>query len=729
MTSIYIKYPDKTLEKIKFENVLEELYYKLGVIDDSKYSMDELKDIKKLLSKSDNFIPLFDIYSKNFYLINSDNVYNRVINFHYRLPSEKIVIKLKNTLEEIDDKSLDHYKEKLQKNINFIDNFDMNILEKNYYRLFYLSQPSNFEITSCQKPSFIPFIAQKPYYTKSELINLGLNMGIDLDDDIENICKQVSNNDITANTILNHQIYIKNTAKSYIQLYTLLGSYYWNFYIRNECIRDIYVEKQIKILYNIIKDAPKLDKDYWVYRFVDNDEYLNHLKVNDIFDEQSFISTTRNPFYDTKNNTFGFILIKILLPKAKKGVGLCIESYSLFPNEEEILLNPSKLKLKAIENNFKYYHPNKNAAKKIKKMYIFEYISSLPLSSSEHYQTNDEKIPTISWLDAVISGDDFASKVYYFYRSVLPLFNNKRYFYSKIGNMKYLFQAFYLDDNPIYEKYFFLQNKNNFKQRDQIYFILQDEKTGEIYLIIELRDTISVNYIHKFIGAKNIFTDEELIKFLSSVAHYFGISEVMIHNVHQSYKSISEKMLLNYDSNVFKQSNPDNHLISLYSGDFKYYDKDLIDMIENKKKRFFGLAGITYTVKNHQIKRFSKIDAIKLFDNVEKSPLYNIVLKKNKQSNINILDFYIYIHYNYFYLIPELNKLIVKFDKDIFNDVENSPWINSYVILNSEEYLYENKLITHIKIFSSNIYQDYLTKLGAEHKNMSFNKYRLGLAH
>ena len=59
----------------------------------------------------------------------------------------------------------------------------------------------------------------------------------------------------------------------------------------------------------------------------------------------------------------------------------------------------------------------------------------------------------------------------------------------------YLFQAFYLDDNPIYEKYFFLQKKNDFKQREQIYFVLQDKDTGEIQMLIELRDIISVNYI------------------------------------------------------------------------------------------------------------------------------------------------------------------------------------------------------------------------------------------
>ena len=74
-----------------------------------------------------------------------------------------------------------------------------------------------------------------------------------------------------------------------------------------------------------------------------------------------------------------------------------MESYSNYPNEEEVLLPPSKLKLLEINTDFSYYHWNKLAEKKIVKKYIFEYIS--PLSYDINYYIKDyiktipEKIP------------------------------------------------------------------------------------------------------------------------------------------------------------------------------------------------------------------------------------------------------------------------------------------------------------------------------------------------
>lgn len=732
----HIKLPDGSLKTVDDITILNELYYNLGILDTKKYSKNELIEKKKEISRLDNSIPLFDIYSKNIYLINSSNVYSRIIFHHYRLPNKKILNMLKSTLETLlKSEKKDFYLEKLQKNINFILNYDLPILEQTYFKVFYLSQPITSDLTSCIKPSFIPFITTKPYYTKSELINLALNMDLKIDSktiESDDVCSLISSNEISAREILTHQIYIKeNIAKAYIQLYSLLGSYYWNYYIRNKCFKDEFVEKQIDNLYSIISKAPEFEKDYWLYRFISNDDYLSHLIPGDLFEEKSFISTTRNPFYDPKNNLFGFILIKIKIPKKKEGVGLCIESYSMFGGEEEVLLNPSVLKLVSIKDNYHYYHPNVNASKRIKKLYIFEYVESittLPSLIAKSYEINPNPIPKIDWLNTVLDGDDFASKVYYFYRVMLPIYNNKRYFYSDIGNKTYLFQAFYLDDNPVYEKYFFLQKKDAVKE--EIYFVLQNEDTGEINLFIELRDVISVNYINKFLGSKQILLDEDIIKFISSMGHFFGIDQIIIHNNYESYNIIASNLLKDYKDNILSEDNPDNHIVSLYSGDFKYYNADLINFIEKKLLKYKGIAGISYNLKKHHIDFLSKTNAIDLFNYVEKTPLFNILNKLIKASlnkSYKLIDFYLYIHYNFFYLLNELDQLIAFYNNDIFITSDSNPWLNSYFILNSEEYLYEKQLIPSMKTFKTNIYQDYLQKLSIENKNITFNKYRLGL--
>jgi len=747
----HIKLPNGTKKSVDEEIVLHELYYNLAILDSSKYKENDFHHAKIQLSQIDNSIPLFDIFSKNLYLIQSSNVYSRVIFHHYRLPNEKIVKILTYTLKKISESnklSNSAYTEKLKKNINFISNYDLDTLAQTYYKVFYLSQPMTSDLTTCIKPSFIPFITTKPYYTKSELINLGLNMEIKIDlktIELDSICQIISANEITSKEILEHQIYIKeNIAKAYVQLYSLLGSYYWNYYIRNECLKDQFVEKQIDNLHAIILKAPAFDKDYWLYRFVSYDDYLSHLIPGDKYEEKSFISTTRNPFYDPKNNLFGFILIKIKIPKEVEGIGLCIESYSLFQSEEEVLLNPGVLKLISIKENYHYYHPNPNASKRIKKLYTFEYIKPIkspPSTVATEYKLNLEPIPKINWLEVPkADGDDFASKVYYFYRIVLPIYNNKRYFYSDIGSQTYLFQAFYLDDNPVYEKYFFLQNKST-QKKDEIYFVLQNENTGEIVLFIELRDTISVNYISRFLGSKNIFNDEDLIKFISSMAHYFSIDSVIIHNTYSSYDKISSNLLKIYDENIIDDSNPDNHTISLFSGDFKYWNVDLINFIEKKTSRYKSIPGVEFNLRKHHIQFMDMIDAQDIFTSTEKTPLFSILnkLDKNKvdssgtsgkqtsKSKTKLTDFYLHIHYNYFYLLDELNQLIAFYNNDIFITVDSNPWLNSYFILNSEEYLYNKGLIPSIQTFKTNIFQDYLEKLAIENKNITFNKYRLGL--
>jgi len=147
------------------------------------------------------------------------------------------------------------------------------------------------------------------------------------------------------------------------------------------------------------------------------------------------------------------------------------------------------------------------------------------------------------------------------------------------------------------------------------------------------------------------------------MAKYFSIDQVIIHNTYKSYYEIASKLLIDDKStNVLSQSNPDNHLISLYSGDFKYYNVDLIDFMQQKFNKFKGIPGITYNLKKHHIQFLSKINAIDLFTSIEKTPLYNILIKLEKNqkpdSKIKLLDFYLYIHNNYFYLLNELDQLL-----------------------------------------------------------------------
>ena len=661
----YLKYPNNIIKDINENNVLDELYLKLAILpneEDLEKYVDNPKEylinIKKNISKITKYIPLFDIYTKNLYIINPENVYFRIMEYNYRLPDDSIVNYIQETINEYNKKKnrnkfINDFLETLNKNIKFLNCFDLPTLKETFYKVYYETNPQTKEITNCIRPSYLPFFKNinpniKPYFTKSELKMLGLNMKLNIDN---NICKTIRNNDIDSKILMYHLIFIKENygAKNFIQLYTLLGSYYLNNYLRNKSIKDEILELEINNIWSIINKAPKFDKEYYVYRFIDNDVYLLNLNIGDIFEEKSFISTTRNPFYDPKNNVFGYVLIKIKIPSNIEGIGLCVESYSLFPQEQEILLAPGILKLIGIDNDFEYYHTNNLASKQIKKKYEFEYIKPLDkLRLFDNYLISDITIPYVNFFKIKLDGTNFKQKGIYFMEECIAKINNKYYFYSNIGNTKYLFQFYKLDTSIVYNRYFFLQ-KDNTKTEDEFYIIIQEKESAIIKLFIEIRDIISINYIFRSIGSEKYFDDNDLIMFISSLSKAFNINEVIIHDNYISYENIVEKNLSNIDYDDIDFNNPDTHRMNLFSGYFQFYPEELINYIYSirqntiYKPKFYNIIGIQLLLPYYRIDELVYIKSEIILTFKEKK-LLNKILKKNINKYLYILYYYIFIN-------------------------------------------------------------------------------------
>jgi hypothetical protein len=109
--------------------------------------------------------------------------------------------------------------------------------------------------------------------------------------------------------------------------------------LRNKNIFDDIIYKNITLLNKLILQSPGFTNNVIVYRFIDNDSYLKDIQIGDIYITDSFLSCSRNP----KINEFGSIVNKIRISKNMKGIGLCIEGYSMYPKEEEIILPPSTM--------------------------------------------------------------------------------------------------------------------------------------------------------------------------------------------------------------------------------------------------------------------------------------------------------------------------------------------------------------------------------------------------
>ena len=676
MSDILLKNRKLIIEKIDISNILEKLYYDLYILptlseievynnkNSTNYQLDKIIEI---ISNIETDIPLFDITTQNIYLIPANQVYYYVNEKYYRLLNDKILKLLENAYQKTDIPKL---KNRLEKNINFSKNYNYDILFNTYLRVIYTnSNQIGKNITYCRRLTYLPYLTMSPYYSRSEIINMALNLKLIKSDStyydnekLDKLCLNLISNDITSEILLKHQIYIeKNNAQHIIYYYTFYGSLYYNNYIRQDTVYDKYIDTNIKQLFALVKKSPVFDNDYYVYRFITNDDYLQHVQINGIYTENSFISTSRNPFYEPKNHVFGYILLKIKLPKKKEGIGLCLETYSFFPKEEEILLAPGKLKLISVDDDFKYYHHDIIAQQNIKKKYEFEYIESLDEIPAKKDYNSSNTIFELPENFSLISTET-NEKLMEFYRTV-PLINDMRYL--KLD--KYTFQVFYLHKVLAYYKYYFLLNNLETTDTDDIIFlVLQDPKTQEINVMIEISTVISVNYLHKFTGAETI-QDKELIKIISDISELFHINTTIIHPIYKKYVNKITK----FPTIELNEYNDEDEIMKL-SADLNTYNDDIWNyLLTGKNERFINM-NIVNKMNLFSLDRLKRLP----LDIILKKEDTDILYKLAKKGYPNIYKFLLFLHENYFYLVPVLIKKILKVTK--YNPFD----IGYYIYLN-----------------------------------------------
>jgi hypothetical protein len=236
-----------------------------------------VNEIKRLISTSDSYIPLFDAFTSNIYIVQRRNVYIRVINHDYRFPDTLIIEsvratrkkkldKIKKRPELKNDKVFMRGIRKADLMIEFLDQFDNEMLYNTYLNIFYRYAPEIGNATyTCIRKSFMPHKNHlKPYYTRDEVIKLGMNMDMihvpdkmlyaDFKDslskkDYMDMCTNIQKNDVSAEILLNHQNYIvEQNMVGLIQYYTIQGSYFMNQYMRGMTkyeYRNEYLEDNI----------------------------------------------------------------------------------------------------------------------------------------------------------------------------------------------------------------------------------------------------------------------------------------------------------------------------------------------------------------------------------------------------------------------------------------------------------------------------------------------------
>ena len=497
-----------------------ELINKIYNNDPKKRIQLKNKEDKIKLSKYNEFIPMFDIYSEKIYPIRKDNIYYRLLFCHYRFINNEVKKWIENKYKKD--------KEKYKYNIDIISNYDIETLLKTSYQTLYDSSPElGLSISICKRNSFNKFATHLiPYYSKNELIKLGLNMGvikstknIDINDQETHykICKKISKNDISSKEIISHNKYIiDNNLISIICNYSLLSSYFMNQYLRNKENKNNFLINSINKLSEKLLNTPPLKNDYYLYRFINDDYFLKNIKKGDIFTDKGFISTTRDPFYSPGlKSTFGLILVKIKIPK-NKNVGLLIENFSLFPKEEEFLLPPSsKFKLISKDEKFKYHHTNSEFEDYINKKYEFEYVGNNFNSIDDFKNNNFRSLENID-----IDGN---SKIDFINSFINQLEQNKYQINIRHQDKDFIIYYHWFNGSDIYNKFYYNENTNG------IAFTIYDENFFP-YLNIEFGDSMVVNYLNKFFYYdKKEKLDEIDIDLILRLADLFKYQEIILY--------------------------------------------------------------------------------------------------------------------------------------------------------------------------------------------------------
>lgn len=506
--------------KRKFKNsqlrLLNETELKKSKKDFKNYS-EYINNFKTMFSSDDSYLPLYDINNNFIYFIFKSNIYNYITNYKFRPVNLQLIEFLKENKKE---------NEKLLKLINF---FDLDILEKNLLKfIFYNTKEIGSDISFLMNPAFISFLNINPFLKKSSIVNTAQNLGLINNDKLSNYNSNEKIKDLynkikyiffSRKELLSHIKHITDHKMSkVINFYTMYGAFFLNNYIRNpeKNSYDDNAINQINKLTKLIKNAPKLNSSKIIFRFIKSvPNSLKKINIGEIYTESSFMSCTRKPHVDAINEQFGFILLKINLPKDFPGCCLSIESDSVFPEEKEVILAPgSKFRLDSVDDNVDFYSFNKLTDQNIKKKYELTFIGFDDISIPKYEIL---KIPEINFVRDEIIGDGLEEKITYFWDNY-GKFNRRFNLILPNGEKKLLYCNYY-NSTDTYQKFFY------YKIDDGFFFYGYNENY-EIDLFIEVGDEIIVNFPSRSLAIDN----NKNTKIISSlIAYGFKVNKINLY--------------------------------------------------------------------------------------------------------------------------------------------------------------------------------------------------------
>jgi hypothetical protein len=446
------------------------------------------------------------------------------------------------------------------------------------------------------------------------------------------ICKLVSKNDISYETIINHmKAIIDNNCIGWVNYYSTTGSYIFNQILRsNKYMNNFLLEGLNKITDTMNK--VELPQDYYFYRFVWDDNFIKDLKIGDYFIDKGFVSTTRDPFYSPGiKMDFGLVLIKINIPENLKGAGLLIENFSMFPKEEEFLIKPfSKLKLKARDEKTQYYHTNEKFEKLIKKKYEFDLVGSKENINININISTDTHTPERDMYKLDIDSNDRIG--------LFKLFQQKcdefGFFEINYKDKQMLFCAQWFDSTGSYN--------HMYKNKTKDGFVITHYNNGYPIISFEMGEYLYVNYF-RTISYYDNYIHFDFDYYIDLIAHFGRVFKYKEANILFNYKNFTE----------FKNNYKDTEF--LYT---KLYCDEIYQYYKNNKK-----STNKYLNFNYGFWKLDKIGKTNISDNIKNK------LPKEIRADMTWKELFILIVEKYFYLYKKMEEWINNEFDNLFDNI------------------------------------------------------------
>jgi len=587
-------------------------------------------------------------------------------------------------------------------NLRILSLYNMDALYQTYLKIFYESFILDSYITQCKRPSFQSKMDHiKPYYSSAELYYLAYDWNLTdkvtlQPEEMRELCSKIVPYDIPGRILLDHQMYIfDNRAIGLVKHYSLFGSYFINNYLRTyRCcmmedapqqedriaISNPTLENQIELMIKLIKNAPAFDKSYTLYRFIDDDLYLRHLKKGDIYIDPSFLSTTRDPVHYQDNYSFGYILIKIKIPGNIKGIGLCIEAYSNFPEEQEIILPPSsRYKLDDIIEKTEDYHNVIKLNKRVQKKYEFTLLDNKYIDSDTiTLEIPNAIMPTnvnVNFRQLIMRDDigyiSISDRLNNFTKNYL---NDNNQFNTTIGKNEFTFVIESYNSTSVYKEFFYYSTATG------LVCYSSNPTYGNINIMMEIGVEIHVNYYFRYSVTDSSqqlnLSNTEWIEWLSLFAYYIGSESVIIH------------------SNYTLFPNKSTDTIETKQNKTRYtFSDNIYQYLKHGKKFFDGNINVRANFDYGRLDILAGSNVDEVVKQEDRDEIYQIAQDSNTS---NVKDLYIYIIENH----PQFINLMETKMEILYSSIEVNPFYNISYTLDVNSYLYEAGLIAHVPMKS-----------------------------